>query len=121
MAWSVAFHTSFEDEFDELEQDVQDEILALMGLLQEFGPKLARPHVDTLNGSKHANLKELRFKAADGVWRVAFAFDPQRKAILLVAGDKSGGSQRKFYRDLIAKADARWDEHLAELKPQKRR
>lgn len=121
MAWSVAFHTSFEDEFDELEQDMQDEILALMGLLQEFGPKLARPHVDTLNGSKHANLKELRFKAADGVWRVAFAFDPQRKAILLVAGDKSGGSQRKFYRDLIAKADARWDEHLAELKPQKRR
>jgi hypothetical protein len=68
-----------------------------------------------------ARSKELRFKAADGVWRVAFAFDPQRKAILLVAGDKSGGSERKFYRDLIAKADARLDEHLAELKPQKRR
>jgi hypothetical protein len=121
MAWSVGFHTSFESEFDELDEEVQDEILALMGLLQEFGPRLARPHVDTLNGSRHANLKELRFKAADGVWRVAFAFDPQRKAIVLVAGDKSGGSEKKFYRDLIAKADARFDEHLAELKPQKRR
>lgn len=121
MAWNVGFHTSFEREFDELDEEVQDEILALMGLLQEFGPKLARPHVDTLNGSKHANLKELRFKAADGVWRVAFAFDPQRRAILLVAGDKSGGSEKKFYKDLIAKAEARFDEHLAELKPQKRR
>ena len=121
MAWNVGFHTSFEGEFDELEEELQDEILALMGLLQEFGPKLARPHVDTLNGSKHANLKELRFKAADGVWRVAFAFDPQRKAILLVAGDKSGGSEKKFYKDLMAKADARFDEHLTELKLQKRR
>jgi hypothetical protein len=121
MAWSVGFHTSFEAEFDQLDEEVQDEILALMGLLQEFGPRLARPHVDTLNGSKHANLKELRFKAANGAWRIAFAFDPERKAILLVAGDKSGGSERNFYKDLIAKADARFDEHLAELKPQKRR
>lgn len=119
MAWSIEFHTSFEGEFDRFEEEVQDEILALMGLLQEFGPHLARPHVGTLNGSKHANLKELRFKAADGVWRVAFAFDPQRKAILLVAGDKSGGSERKFYEDLIAKAEARFDEHLAELQPRK--
>lgn len=121
MTWAVEFHSAFEGEFDELAEGVQDEILALMGLLKEFGPKLARPHVDTLNGAKHANLKELRFKAADGVWRIAFAFDPQRRAILLVAGDKSGGSQKKFYKDLIAKADARFAEHLAELKPQKRR
>lgn len=121
MAWNVGFHASFAAEFDDLDEEVQDEILALMGLLQAFGPQLARPHVDTLNGSRHANLKELRFKAADGVWRVAFAFDPERKAILLVAGDKSGGSERKFYKDLIAKADARFDEHLAELKPQQRR
>jgi hypothetical protein len=121
MTWDVGFHSAFEAEFDELTEEVQDEILALMGLLKEFGPKLARPHADTLNGSKHANLKELRFKAADGVWRVAFAFDPKREAILLVAGDKSGGSEKKFYKDLIAKADARFGEHLAELKLQKRR
>lgn len=121
MAWSVGFHSSFESEFDELDEEVQDEILALMGLLQEFGPKLARPRVGTLNGSRHANLKELRFKAADGVWRVAFAFEPERKAILLVAGDKSGGSENRFYKDLIATAEARFDEHLAELKLSQRR
>jgi len=48
--------------------------------------------VDTLNGSRHANIKELRLSAAGGKWRVAFAFDPEHRAMLLVAGDKSGGS-----------------------------
>ena len=70
------------------------ELLALSRLLQQFGPQLGRPRVDTLNGSRHANMKELRFSAADGEWRVAFAFDPTRSAILLVAGDKSGVSKR---------------------------
>jgi hypothetical protein len=68
--------------------------------------------VDTLKGSKFANMKELRFKAGGGVWRVAFAFDPERDAILLVAGDKSGGSEMSFYRRLIAKADKRYRQHL---------
>ena len=72
--------------------------------------------MDTLNGSRHANMKELRFSAADGEWRVAFAFDTERKAILLVAGDKSGGGERRFYRGLIRKADERFDAHLARLK-----
>src|SRR5438477_3393904 len=74
-----------------------------------FGPQLGRPRVDTLNGSRHANMKELRFDAADGAWRVAFAFDRVRNAILLVAGDKSGGSERRFYRQLIRIADERFD------------
>jgi hypothetical protein len=116
MAWTVNFHGAFEEEFAALEQAVQDELLAMAKLLQEFGPKLSRPHADTLNGSKFANMKELRFKAADGEWRAAFAFDPKREAILLVAGDKSGGSQEKFYKRLIAKADERYQEHLDELK-----
>ncbi len=73
-----------------------------------------------LKGSRHANMKELRFDAADGVWRVAFAFDPKRKAILLVAGDKSGGSEKRFYRQLIAKADERFDGHLARLKKERK-
>jgi hypothetical protein len=60
-------------------------------------------------------MKEIRFNADDGVWRVAFAFDSKRKAILLVAGDKSGGSQKQFYKQLIAKADLRFDEHLSRL------
>lgn len=59
--------------------------------------------------------KELRFDASDGVWRVAFAFDPERKAILLVAGDKSGVAEKRFYRQLIGTADARFDTHLMDL------
>ena len=60
-------------------------------------------------------MKEIRFSAADGVWRVAFAFDPKREAILLVAGDKSGGSEDKFYKRLLKKADERYRQHLDNL------
>ena len=60
-------------------------------------------------------MKELRFDAANGVWRVAFAFDLKRRAILLVAGDKSGTSQKRFYKQLLKKADKRFDEHLKRL------
>jgi hypothetical protein len=63
-------------------------------------------------------MKELRFDAADGAWRVAFAFDPQRQAILLCAGDKSGRAQARFYRRLIATADHRFDAHLARQRSQ---
>ena len=65
-------------------------------------------------------MKELRLDAAAGVWRVAFAFDPKRQGILLVAGDKSGGSEKRFYRQLIRKADDRFDEHLSRLKRERR-
>jgi hypothetical protein len=116
MSWEVLFHDEFEPEFDELARAAQDELLARAGVLAEFGPSLGRPTVDTLKGAGHANMKELRFDADDGVWRVAFAFDPKRRAILLVAGDKSGGSEDKFYKRLIAKADKRFDGHLARLK-----
>ena len=92
MSWVVRVDEAFDPEFDELPAMVQDELLAQARLLEEFGPTLGRPRVDTLNGSRHANMKELRFNAADGVWRVAFAFDPRRQAILLAAGDKSGSA-----------------------------
>lgn len=68
------------------------------------------------SGSKHANMKELRFDCAGGVWRVAFAFDTERAAILLVGGNKGGADQRRFYKKLIASADVRFDGHLAALK-----
>jgi hypothetical protein len=77
---------------------------------------LGRPTVDTLNGSAHANMKELRFYVDNGVWRIAFAFDPQRKAILLVGRNKSGVNERRFYKQLISDADARFDAHLRSLK-----
>jgi hypothetical protein len=114
--WVVEIGDEFVPEFDALPQEVRTEILALARVLQQLGPHLGRPRVDTLNGSRHANMKELRFSAGDGEWRVAFAFDPKRSALLLVGGDKSGGSQRRFYKQLIAKADERFDAHLARLK-----
>ena len=116
VSWVVEIGDEFYPEFVELGEDVQTEILALSRLLQQFGPRLGRPRVDTLNGSRHANMKELRFSAADGEWRVAFAFDTKRKAILLIAGDKSGVSEKRFYRQLIRRADDRFDAHLARLK-----
>lgn len=99
-----------------LHEDVRDELLAHALLLEKFGPQLGRPSVDTLKGSKHANMKELRFKANNGVWRVAFAFDTRRHAILLVAGDKSGGGEKRFYKELIRKADERFSDHLLNLR-----
>jgi hypothetical protein len=111
-SWTVEFHAEFAVEFAELDEKVQDELAAHVELLKAVGPRLGRPHADTLAGSDHANMKELRFNAADGVWRVAFAFDPDRKAILLVAGDKSGVSQRRFYAAFVRKADQRFGAHL---------
>src|SRR5246500_862018 len=120
MIWEIDFHPEFDPEYEELAEAVQDELLAHLRLLEQFGPQLGRPRVDTLKGSRHANMKELRFSAADGEWRVAFAFDAKRKAVLLVAGDKSGGSEKRFYRDLIRKADDRFDAHLARLKNERK-
>jgi hypothetical protein len=105
MSWLVDFHPIFKAEYDELPEPVQDELVATLVPLQELGPALGRPDADTLNGSHYANMKELRFRADGGVWRVAFAFDPQRNAVLLVAGDKSGVNEKTFYKRLIGMAD----------------
>jgi hypothetical protein len=120
MTWEVRLHDAFEAEIAAFERDVQTELLAIARLLSEYGPQLGRPYVDTLNGSKHANMKEMRFSAADGEWRAAFAFDPERNAIVLVAGDKSDGSQKRFYKQLVAKADSRFSAHLEGLKSAKK-
>ncbi len=116
MPWLVEFHDEFEPEFLTLPVMVQDALLAVAKLLADFGPQLGRPYADTLKGSRYANMKELRFDASGGAWRVAFALDPRRRAMLLVAGDKSGGSQRRFYERLIAAADKRLSAHLDRLK-----
>ncbi len=115
MAWTISLADAFEPEFARLDILVRQELLASARLLAEHGPMLGRPFADTLAGSKHANMKELRFSAADGQWRVAFAFDPVRRGILLVAGDKTGVSQRLFYKRLLDRADKRYDSHLAKL------
>lgn len=104
------------EEFQAFPRHVQDEIAALAEMLAAVGPTLKRPHADTLKGSRFTNMKELRFDADDGVWRLAYAFDPERKAIMLVAGDKSGKTSARFYKTLITKADTRFAAHLDAMK-----
>ena len=118
MSWTVLFHEDFHDELSVLDDDLQDELLAHARLLAEFGPNLGRPTVDTLKGSRHANMKEMRVSWAGEIWRVAFAFDPHRQAVLLVGGDKGGADQRRFYKRLIQVADDRYGDHIAALQKQ---
>jgi hypothetical protein len=120
MKWTVKFLDEFEPEFYDLPQEVKDEMLAEASFVEMLGPETGRPHVDKLHGSDHANMKELRFEAANGEWRVAFAFDPKRQAILLVAGDKTGVSDKKFYKRLIEKADERYSRHVEKLKAEEK-
>jgi hypothetical protein len=115
-SWPVEYADEFLEEVEEYPRKVQDKIAALALVLQRMGPHIGRPRVDTLKGSKHSNMKELRFELDGGVWRVAFAFDPKRRAILLAAGNKQGVDETKFYRALIRTANARFDSHLIRMK-----
>jgi hypothetical protein len=115
MPWTVLLHDDFVVEIQALKEELQYELLAHAHLLAEFGPSLGRPTVDTLKGSRHANMKELRFSWHGGAWRVAFAFDPRRRAVLLVGADKDGADQKRFYKRLLMLADGRYDDHLSAL------
>ena len=112
MTWTVLLEDNFAQELLALDEALQDELLAHAKLLAQFGPGLGRPTVDTLKGSAHPNMKEMRFNWVGQVWRVAFAFDPQRQAVFLAGGDKAGADQRRFYKKLIAVADARYSAYL---------
>lgn len=113
--WKVDFHETFRSEIAELPSPVRIELAAHLVALRERGFRLGRPEVDTLEGSRHANMKELRIKVLKVQWRFAFAFDPERKAVVLCGGAKSGVNQKLFYRRLIDVADKRYDDHLAKL------
>lgn len=115
MGWTVEYHDEYFSELGAESQAVQDEVLALAELLKLRGPQLGRPRCDTLKGSAYPNMKELRFSLPDGEWRVAFAFDPERRALLLVGGSKSGRNHRQFYKRLIRMADERFSNHLETL------
>lgn len=108
----------FSDEFElwwqKLDDDERESLLASVKLLQELGPLLGRPHADTVKGSRHSNMKELRTQHRGRPLRTLFAFDPRRSAILLVGGDKTGDD--RFYDRMIPLADRIYDEHLHELR-----
>lgn len=113
MAWEVEFTDQFEDWFAGLREQDQDRVATAVVVLQERGPGLGRPFADSIKGSRHTNMKELR--PLGGNLRVLFAFDPRRMAILLIGGDKTN-RWHDWYREFIPIADQLYDEHLEILK-----
>lgn len=110
--WEVVATEEFEGWFGAQAAATQDRVRYVVRLLMQLGPQLPRPYADTLKGSRFANMKELRVNARGAAVRIAFAFDPLRKAVLLVAGDKRGTDEKRFYRSLIARADASFSAYL---------
>jgi hypothetical protein len=113
--WIVEFFDEFRDEFRQLPPHVKVEVGAVFDLLRRFGPTLGRPQVDTLKGSTFANMKEIRADTDDDWYRFAFAFDPQRRAIVLCGGGKGGRNSKQFYRQLVATADRRYAAYLEDI------
>lgn len=114
MEWKIEFDEEFSTWFESLEEGLQDEIKATLIVLARLGPALRRPRVGKIEGSKHSEMKELIVQYKGSPWRILFAFDPRRNAILLVGGDKTG--DKRWYKVNIPIADARFDKHLAEIK-----
>jgi hypothetical protein len=112
--WNIEGTDEFTAWFKNLPDSEQDAVVRSVELLGKIGPSLGRPHVDTLKGVRHANLKELRVQHAGQPYRVFFAFDPRRTAILLLGGNKAG--DRRFYRRMIPLAEQFYDEYLDELR-----
>ena len=112
MSWLVSAHPEFNNWLLSLESEERIEISANIELLKELGPHLGRPTVDHVKGSKFKNMKELRIQHKGKPWRILFAFDPRRSAILLVGGNKGGDD--RWYKKNIPIADARFAEHLKE-------
>ncbi len=113
MAWEVEGTDEFHAWFSGLSSTERISVAAKVDLLEEEGPSLGRPHVDTLKGSKLTNLKELIIQHAGNPYRVIFAFDPRRTAILLLGGRKADS---KWYRTAIPEAEKMYERYLEEIK-----
>ena len=111
--WEVEYTDEFGHWWETLSPIEQSSLEASVRLLEQFGPHLARPHVDTVNGSRHFNMKELRTQCKGRPLRTFFAFDPRRCAVLLIGGDKTGDD--RFYDRMIPIADRLFDEYLREI------
>ena len=113
MPWVIEFDEDFSAWFEAQDADAQDEIKANLIVLAEHGPALRRPRVGFIAGSQYPQMKELVVQYKGDPWRILFAFDPERHAVLLVGGDKTG--DRRWYKINIPIADARFKKHLDEL------
>jgi hypothetical protein len=114
VAWEVEFTAEFEAWWNTLEEAEQVKIDAAVRMLEEYGPDLPYPMSSGLNGSRHAHMRELRVQVRGKPFRVLYAFNPTRTAILLVGGDKTG--EDRWYEVSVPKADKLYDQHLEELK-----
>ncbi len=99
--------------FKNLDLEAKKDILIQIEILQEFGPRLGRPHVDTITGSKIKNLKELRINSKNRPFRIFFVFDPKRKAILLIGGNKA--TDKAFYPKMIKKSENLYKLYLGDI------
>jgi hypothetical protein len=113
MPWEIEYTDEFDEWFDGLGEEAQEDVALAVEKLEERGPALPRPLADTVEGSRHSNMKELRPLGTN--IRALFAFDPRRMAILLIGGDKTD-RWREFYEEMIPVADDLYDEHLDELR-----
>lgn len=111
--WEVEFTDEFGAWWAGLTEREQDAVAAGVLVLRQLGPSLPRPHADTIRGSRHANIKELRTQCRGRPIRTFYAFDPRRSAILLIGGDKTGDD--RFYEKMIPVADRLYDDHLRQL------
>jgi hypothetical protein len=113
MEWGVEYADEFGEWWEILDEDEQDSVRAYVAVLRAKGPALGRPHVDSIQGSRHSNMKELRVQHQGRPYRILFAFDPRRVAMLLIGGDKTGNNH--WYEQFIPRADAIYDQHLREI------
>jgi len=111
MRWKSERTNEFEEWWETLGETEKEKVAGSLEDLGRMGPIAGRPLVDAIKGSRHPNMKELR---ATRTIRIFFAFDPRRKAVLLIGGDKAGQTKR-FYRQMIAKADKIYDAHLRRI------
>jgi hypothetical protein len=103
--WEIYAVEEYLEWFYQLSEHDKEIILVKVHLLVEFGPELSRPHADSLHGSKTSNMKELRARTSEHVFRIAYYFNNQRQGIILIGGDKKGKDEKLFYKDLIRKAE----------------
>lgn len=114
MEWEVEYTDEFEEWWNNLTEAEQIEVAAKVELLEKFGPALRRPHSDVIAMSRHQKMKELRIQHRGRPYRVLYAFDPRRCAMLLIGGDKTGND--RWYEEFVPLADNIYDEHLAALR-----
>jgi hypothetical protein len=114
MDWAVEYTDEFEDWWMTLTEKEQDSVDVVVGLLEIKGPSLPFPYSSSIQGSRHAHMRELRIQHKGEPYRVLYAFDPRRTAILLLGGNKVG--EDRWYEDSVPRADKLYDEHLEELK-----